>query len=112
MQEQVALLRAGRLDEIDAENVAEELSDVGGEQYDRLESALRVLLMHMLKWDISRSAEPSWSLTIAEHGCASRCNYARIRARNRATPKLATTFRYDSVRAGREMNDRRRKLSR
>jgi hypothetical protein len=29
VQEQVALLRAGRLGEIDAENIAEEISDVG-----------------------------------------------------------------------------------
>ena len=49
---QVALLRAGRLTEIDAVNIAEELSDVGGEQYDKLESALRILLMHLLKWDL------------------------------------------------------------
>src|SRR5687768_6863980 len=50
-EEQVRLLRAGRLDEIDVENIAEEISDVGSEQYDKLESALRVLLTHMLKWD-------------------------------------------------------------
>lgn len=51
VQHQMMLLKAGRFDEIDAENVAEELSDVGGEQYDKLESALRVLLLHLLKWD-------------------------------------------------------------
>ena len=51
VEEQVALLRAGRLAEIDAENIAEELSDVGSEQYDKLESSVRVLVMHMLKWD-------------------------------------------------------------
>ena len=45
------MLRAGRFDELDAENVAEELSDVGSEQYDKLQSALEVLLKHMLKWD-------------------------------------------------------------
>ena len=68
VSEQVALLRAGRLDEIDAENVAEELSDVGGEQYNRLESALEVLLMHMLKWDHQPGRRSrSWSLTIEEH---------------------------------------------
>ena len=50
-REQAALLRAGRLGEVDAANIAEELDDVGNEQYDKLESALRVLLAHMLKWD-------------------------------------------------------------
>ena len=49
--EQVELLKARRFDEIDVEHVAEELSDVAGSQYSKLWSALRVLLMHMLKWD-------------------------------------------------------------
>jgi len=49
--EQAALLRAGRIAEADALNIAEELDDVGNEQYDKLESALRIILMHLLKWD-------------------------------------------------------------
>lgn len=49
--EQAALLRAGRLDQADVRNIAEELDDVGGEQYDKLESALRIILIHLLKWD-------------------------------------------------------------
>ena len=50
-REQAALLRAGRLSEAGAANIAEELDDVGNEQYDKLESALRVLLTHVLQWD-------------------------------------------------------------
>ena len=34
VQAQVELLRSGQLSEVDAENVAEELSDVGNEQLD------------------------------------------------------------------------------
>ncbi len=49
--EQARLLRAGRLTEIDAPNIAEELDDVGNEQYDKLESALAMLLLHLLKWE-------------------------------------------------------------
>jgi hypothetical protein len=49
--QQVALLRAGRFTEIDAENIAEELSDVGRAEYRELESALRLVLLHLLKWD-------------------------------------------------------------
>ena len=41
VEEQVRLLRAGRLTEIDAENIAEEILDVGRNEYDKLESALR-----------------------------------------------------------------------
>src|SRR3954471_19536593 len=67
VNEQVELLRAGLIDEIDAENIAEELSDVGAEQYDKFESALEVLLMHMLKWDHRPERRSrNWSLTILE----------------------------------------------
>ncbi|TCZ65591.1 DUF29 domain-containing protein [Roseicella aquatilis] len=65
-REQAALLRAGRLAELDAANIAEELDDVGSEQYDKLESALRVLLTQMLKWDHQPERRSrSWSNTIA-----------------------------------------------
>jgi Domain of unknown function DUF29 len=49
--EQAALLRAGRLDQADALNIAEELDDAGSEQYEKLESALRIILLQLLKWD-------------------------------------------------------------
>ena len=66
-QAQAESLRAGRLDEIDAENVAEEILDVGRNEYDKLESALRVLLQHMLKWDFQpEKRSRSWANTIAE----------------------------------------------
>ena len=48
---QAELLRAGRFTEIDAVAIAEEIDDVGEEQYDKLESALRVLMLHLLKWN-------------------------------------------------------------
>jgi hypothetical protein len=50
-REQAALLRAGRIAEADTQNIAEEIEDVGSEQYEKLESALRIILLHMLKWD-------------------------------------------------------------
>jgi hypothetical protein len=49
--EQAALLRAGRIAQADFPNIAEELDDVGSEQYEKLESALRIVLLHLLKWD-------------------------------------------------------------
>ena len=64
VQEQVALLRAGRVNEIDAANIAEGLSDVG---FDKLESALHVLLMHMPKWDQQPEFRTrSWVFSILE----------------------------------------------
>lgn len=67
VQEQVELLRAGRLGEIDANNIAEELSDVGNEQLDKLESAFAVLFQHFLKWDYQPELRSrSWQLTMRE----------------------------------------------
>ena len=64
---QAELLRAGRLSEIDATAIAEEIDDVGEEQYDKLESALRMLMLHLLKWDHQPDERPrSWTLTIRE----------------------------------------------
>ena len=67
VQEQVALLKAGRLDEIDVDNIAEELGDVGKSERWRLWSILRVLVMHMLKWDQQpEQRTPSWVHSIRE----------------------------------------------
>ncbi len=66
--EQARLLRAGRFGEIDAENIAEEILDVAKTEYRVLESALRVLLKHMLKWDYQPERRSrSWENTISEH---------------------------------------------
>jgi uncharacterized protein DUF29 len=63
--EQAALLRANRIAEADAKNIAEELDDVGHEQYDKLESALRLILMYLLKWDHQPARRSrSWRATI------------------------------------------------
>ena len=65
---QAALLREGRLTEIDAAAIAEEIDDVGEEEYYRLESALRVLMLHLLKWDHQPERRSrSWTLSILEH---------------------------------------------
>jgi Domain of unknown function DUF29 len=63
--EQAALLRAGRVAEADVLNIAEEIDDVGNEQSDRLESALRIILIHLLKWDHQPERRSrSWSASI------------------------------------------------
>lgn len=66
-QEQGRLVREGRWAEIDRENVAEEIESLGREQFNKLESAFRVLLMHMLKWDHQPERRSrSWALSIRE----------------------------------------------
>jgi hypothetical protein len=65
---QAELLRAGRLSEIDPVAIAEEIDDVGEEEYYRLESALRVVMLHLLKWDHQHERRSrSWALSIREH---------------------------------------------
>ncbi|MFH1113863.1 MAG: DUF29 domain-containing protein [Pseudomonadota bacterium] len=44
------LIRQGRLSEIDAEHIAEELENMGKSQRRELVSRLAVLLAHLLKW--------------------------------------------------------------
>jgi len=52
LEDQAALLKAGRLDEIDAQNIAEEIKDVGTRQYDRLADITQALIFYVLKWDL------------------------------------------------------------
>jgi hypothetical protein len=51
LMEQARFVREGRWDALDRENLAEEIDSLRREQFNKLESALRVLLTHMLKWD-------------------------------------------------------------
>ncbi|SIO41275.1 protein of unknown function DUF29 [Bradyrhizobium erythrophlei] len=64
---QATLIRAGRVDELDLDHIAEELDDLGSEIYRRLESALTILFAHMLKWDYQPERRTrSWEATIRE----------------------------------------------
>ena len=64
---QAELLRAGRLSESDPAAIAEEIDDVGDEQYDKLESSLRVVMLHLLEWDHQPDRRSrSWTLSIRE----------------------------------------------
>jgi len=65
LMEQAAHLRSGRFEALDRENLAEEIESLGREQFNKLESALRVLLIHMLKWDHQPDRRSrSWALSI------------------------------------------------
>ena len=48
--EQAALLRAGRLDNADILNIAEEIESMGRSEKRELVSCLTTLLLHLLKW--------------------------------------------------------------
>lgn len=49
--EQAQALRAGRVGELDVAHLAEEIEDLGKAEFSKLESALRLILLHLLKWD-------------------------------------------------------------
>jgi hypothetical protein len=64
-QEQAALLRAGRLTDLDIENLIEEIETMGRSEKRELESRLTVLLQHLLKWQYQEGRRSkSWTLTI------------------------------------------------
>ena len=65
--EQAALLRAGRLQDLDIENVAEEIESMGRSEKRELLNRLTVLLLHLLKWRYQAGYRGrSWQLTIKE----------------------------------------------
>ncbi|MCJ2143002.1 DUF29 domain-containing protein [Methylobacterium sp. E-066] len=67
-QEQGARLRAGDLSGLDRENLAEEIESLGKSQFASLVSALRVVLLHMLKIDHQPAKRTrSWAISIASH---------------------------------------------
>jgi hypothetical protein len=66
-QEQAALLRAGRFNEVDIQNLIEEVETMGRSERRALESRLTVLLLHLLKWHYQPSRRGnSWRYTIME----------------------------------------------
>ena len=68
-QEQAALVRAGKVHELDLDNVAEELESLGKSQWHAVENRLAVLVRHLLKWQYQptrRQRGRSWHSTIWE----------------------------------------------
>ena len=65
LMDQAAHVRAGRWQALDRENLAEEIESLGREQFNKLESALRLLMLHMLKWDHQPTLRSrSWILSV------------------------------------------------
>jgi Domain of unknown function DUF29 len=63
---QAAIIRAGRLDSIDWENVAEEIESVGRSERSRYKNHLIQILIHLLKWEAQPERRGmSWWLSIA-----------------------------------------------
>ena len=55
---QAELIRQRRFDELDLENIAEEIEDLGKSRRDQLETRMSRLIEHLLKLDVSRLYDP------------------------------------------------------
>jgi Domain of unknown function DUF29 len=62
------LIREGKFDQVDWENVTEEIASLGKTEKQALESNLIILLVHLLKWQYQPSMRcGSWKGSIVEH---------------------------------------------
>lgn len=65
--EQGALLRQGKLDALDRENLAEEIESLGRSDKREIEGRLKPLLVHLLKWQLQKeNRSGGWEATIKE----------------------------------------------
>ncbi len=66
-QTQAALIREGRIAEIDLENVAEQIESLGRSDRREIRNRLEVLLIHLLKWQIQpEKRKNGWNASIYE----------------------------------------------
>lgn len=77
-EQQAALLRDGRWESLDRDNIAEEIEDVGKSEKRELQSRQVVLLTHLLKWKYQPGRRGhSWRNTIREQRAAIADDLAR-----------------------------------
>ncbi|KOR29668.1 hypothetical protein TI03_01745 [Achromatium sp. WMS1] len=74
-EQQAALLRSNNIAALDIENLIEEIEDMGRSEKRELKSCLRVLLMHLLKWQHQPERQgKSWRITIrVQRECIQQC---------------------------------------
>ncbi len=65
---QVELLRDGQFDELDLEHLIEEVEGLARSDFNAFKSAIRIVLIHMLKWDVQVDYRTrSWAVSIEGH---------------------------------------------
>ena len=65
--QQADLLKAGKLHEIDLDNLIEEIESMGASERNQLQNRLKVLIGHLLKWQFQPTYRTrSWNATIEE----------------------------------------------
>ncbi len=107
-QTTAALIRAGKLQEIDPESVGEELESLGKRDKRELESRLEVLVRHLLKWRYQTDRpvrRQSWRSTIREQ----RRRLARLLAQSPSLrPALAEALPEEYTHARQRASDETR----
>ena len=68
VDQQLRLLRQRRFDELDVDNLIDEVEDLGKSEFRAFVSAIEIVIVHMLKWDLQPERRgDSWRDSIAEH---------------------------------------------
>lgn len=103
-EEQAALVQARRFDELDLDNIAEELRDMGRSEWRELENRLELLLAHMLKRQFQPGKHTrSWDATIDEQRRAIERLFARSPSLKRDLHQtMQTMYRYAARKTVRE----------
>lgn len=66
-EQQAGLIRQGRAADLDLEHLLEEIESMGASERNQLQSRLKVLLCHLLKWQYQPAYRSrSWNATIEE----------------------------------------------
>jgi Domain of unknown function DUF29 len=67
-EETAQRLKDGRIADIDLENLIEEVEDLSRRERDALYSNLKMVLLHLLKWEFQHQKQTnSWRASIREH---------------------------------------------
>jgi hypothetical protein len=65
---QIGLLRAREFDALDLDNLLDEVEGLARSDFKAFVSAIRIVMVHMLKWDIQTDLRSrSWARSIDEH---------------------------------------------
>jgi hypothetical protein len=97
-QEQAALLRAHAVDGIDWENLAEEIESMGRRDRRELKSRLRVILLHLLKWQAQpKLRRGSWRKTLLTQRVELRDLLQQSPSLRREVPDLMRDAYFDAV---------------
>jgi hypothetical protein len=65
--QQSSLLKSGKLEQLDIENLVEEIESLGKQQRQELRNRLGILIGHLLKWQYQpKKRSKSWMATIIE----------------------------------------------